>query len=61
MTSGGTASFGHGIGTDPDISVIGMVASGVGLTRYYQAWYRNAAPYCTGATYNTTNGFRVDW
>ena len=29
--------------------------------RYYQVWYRNPAPFCTGATFNQTNGWRVRW
>jgi len=30
-------------------------------TRGYQAWYRNAANFCTPATFNMTNGVRVIW
>jgi hypothetical protein len=59
-SSGGTASFGHGVGTDPNISVKGQVPTG-GVTRYYQAWYRNAAPFCTPATFNLTNGLSIGW
>jgi hypothetical protein len=58
--SGGTASFGHGIGSDPNISVKGQVPAG-GVTRYYQVWYRNAAAYCTPATFNLTNGLSIGW
>ncbi len=43
----------------PPISVRGMVTQ-PGL-RYYQLWYRNAAVYCTAATFNLTNGIRVNW
>jgi hypothetical protein len=32
-----------------------------GGTRYYQGWYRNAAPFCTSAPFNLTNGLAVDW
>jgi len=59
-TAGGTASYGHGVGTDPDISVRGAVPTG-GATRYYQGWYRNAAAFCTSAPFNLTNGLRIDW
>jgi hypothetical protein len=30
-------------------------------TRYYQTWYRNAAAFCTVATFNLTNGVQIDW
>jgi len=41
------------------ISVQGSVTSPG--TRTYQVWYRNAANYCTAATYNMTNGVEVIW
>jgi hypothetical protein len=44
---------------DPTVSVKGMVA-GPG-TRTYQAWYRNAATFCTVSTFNLTNGVLVNW
>ncbi len=59
-TAGGAASYGHGVGTDPDISVRGAVPTG-GATRYYQGWYRNSAAFCTSAPFNLTNGLRIDW
>jgi hypothetical protein len=40
--------------------VQGNVPQG-GDYRYYQAWFRNAASFCTVATYNLTNGFEVLW
>lgn len=44
---------------EPTISQDGLVlAPG---ERFYQAWYRNAAPYCTPSTFNLTNGLRVLW
>jgi hypothetical protein len=44
---------------DPPVSVAGLVAApGV---RDYQVWYRNAAAYCTAATFNLTNGLEVPW
>lgn len=32
-----------------------------GGTRYFQVWYRNAAAYCTPATFNATNGLSTYW
>jgi hypothetical protein len=49
------------VGGDPPISVRGMIP-GAGATRFYQAWYRNSALFCTpNATFNLTNGWRVTW
>jgi hypothetical protein len=56
--SGGSASY-PGVG-DPSISVRGLVPPAGGL-RYYQAWYRNAAAFCTSATFNLTNAVTVTW
>jgi hypothetical protein len=56
-TSGGASSFppaGH-----PSISVSGHVMPGD--VRHYQLWYRNAAAFCTSATYNFTNGLTIVW
>lgn len=36
-----------------DVSALGM--------RVYQAWYRDSATYCIAATFNPTNGWRIDW
>jgi hypothetical protein len=47
-------------GNDPPISVRGQVPLAGGV-RTYQAWYRNAAPYCTPSTFNLTNGIEVQW
>jgi hypothetical protein len=41
------------------ISVKGSLASG--NTRTYQVWYRNAAAFCTSATFNLSNGVQVQW
>ena len=44
---------------DPSVSVRGgITAPG---TFHYQAWYRNAAAYCTASTFNLTNGLTVVW
>ena len=32
-----------------------------GVERYYQVTYRNAADFCTSATFNITNGIRAVW
>ncbi|MBI5362214.1 MAG: hypothetical protein HZA53_03480, partial [Planctomycetes bacterium] len=45
---------------DPLVSVRGQIPA-TGGTRYYQAWYRNAANWCGPATFNTTNGVRATW
>ncbi len=44
---------------DPTISTRGMVTQPG--QRYYQIWYRNAAPFCTSAAFNFSNGLRVTW
>jgi len=45
---------------DASIAVRGLVPS-IGGTRYYQVWYRNAANFCTSATFNLSNGWAVPW
>ncbi|MCY2960261.1 MAG: hypothetical protein NTY35_08845 [Planctomycetota bacterium] len=44
---------------DPALSVLGQVTAPG--TRVYQVWYRNAANYCTPATFNLTNGLELLW
>ncbi|MCY2959410.1 MAG: hypothetical protein NTY35_04530 [Planctomycetota bacterium] len=56
--SGGNATYPEA--GDPSISVRGLVPA-VGAERRYQAWYRNAASFCTPSTFNTTSGVRVRW
>jgi hypothetical protein len=56
--SGGNASYPNG--GDPSISVKGMIPNG-GATVSYQVSYRNAAVFCTAATFNITNGMIVQW
>jgi hypothetical protein len=29
--------------------------------RTYQAWYRNAAVFCTASTFNLSNGYSITW
>jgi hypothetical protein len=54
---GGQSSF--PAGGDPAISFQGGIFEP--STRYYQAWYRDAVAFCTGATYNLTNAQKVVW
>jgi hypothetical protein len=58
--TGATATAGWPSGGDPPISVGGMVPL-FGGRRYYQALYRNAAPFCTSATFNLSNGMNILW
>lgn len=46
--------------SDPSISEAGLVPIGGG-TRTYQVWYRDAAAFCTSATFNLTSGVLADW
>ncbi len=55
---GGTSQ--HPSGNDLPVSVRGAVTA-PGTVRHYQCWYRNAAAYCTTATFNLTNGVTVTW
>jgi hypothetical protein len=32
-----------------------------GDVRDYQCWYRNAAQFCSGATFNLSNGLEATW
>lgn len=56
----GIAEFGFGVAGDPSITHRSWIPP-IGATRYYQAWYRNAALFCTPAGFNYTNGLRVIW
>jgi hypothetical protein len=44
---------------DQPLSQQGLVAAPG--TRTYQAWYRNAASFCTADTFNLTNGLELVW
>jgi hypothetical protein len=58
LTNVGGASQYPPVGA-PSVSVWGNVlAPG---TRTYQVWYRNAAAFCTAATFNLTNGWEIAW
>jgi len=56
--AGGAAAYPGAL--DPPISVRGALPPSGG-TRHYQAWYRNAADFCTPSTFNLSNGWTVDW
>jgi hypothetical protein len=56
--SSGAASY-PAVG-DASISVRGLLPPTGGL-RYYQAWYRNPAAFCTASTFNLTNGLQIAW
>ncbi|MBL8861254.1 MAG: hypothetical protein JNK02_04500 [Planctomycetes bacterium] len=46
-------------GGDQSVSVRG--ACSPGDVRVYQAWYRNAASFCTPSTFNLTNAWQLVW
>ncbi|MDZ4771590.1 MAG: hypothetical protein SGI72_00510 [Planctomycetota bacterium] len=47
-------------GADPVLSVMGGVPA-AGGARFYSAWYRDSAVFCTPSTFNLTNGVAVFW
>ncbi len=47
-------------GLDLPVSVKGALPP-AGGTRFYQGWYRDAAAFCTPATFNLTNGIAITW
>ena len=56
----GSSDCGAGIGTDPPISVTGLVQA-IGATLYYQVYYRDNAVFCKRARYNSSNGVEIVW
>jgi hypothetical protein len=56
--SNGAASY-PSVG-QPRVSLIGAIPPGGGRF-YYQAWYRNAASFCTSSTFNLSNGLEIAW
>ncbi len=62
----GTASIGYGGtnglagGDTTPLHTQGLVPFSGG-TRMYQVWYRNAATFCTSATFNLSNGVEISW
>jgi choice-of-anchor B domain-containing protein len=57
LASGGMTGYPQA--GDASVSVRGGVVTPG--TRVYQAWYRNAATFCTSETFNLTNGLSVLW
>lgn len=47
--------------TGPDLPVSIKGSPTVGFAYRYQAWYRDAAAYCTPSTFNLSNGVSVFW
>lgn len=45
--------------SDPAVSASAAIATPG--ERYYQVWYRDAASFCTSATFNLSNALRVAW
>jgi hypothetical protein len=45
---------------DVAVSIRGAIPA-AGGTRDYQAWYRNAAAFCTPSTFNLSNGYELVW
>jgi Tol biopolymer transport system component len=58
--AGGQAQMGFAA-SDPLLSVSGSIPSTTVSLRYYQGWYRDAAPFCSSAVYNLTSGLTVTW
>ncbi len=59
-TSSISGAVSYPVGSNLKISVKGAIPPSGGV-RVYQAWYRNAIPFCTPDTFNTTNGLSVVW
>ena len=57
-TVAGTAQY--PTGADALIHVRGQIPA-VGATRFYQAWYRNTAAFCTVDGFNLSNAVKVIW
>lgn len=56
--SNGVAAYGYP--ADVAIHTRGLIPASGGW-RYYQAWYRNAAAFCTTSTFNLSNGAALLW
>jgi hypothetical protein len=59
-TMNASGASGYPESGDPPVSVAGAIPP-MGGARYYQVWYRNAASFCTSATFNLSNGYSVYW
>lgn len=56
----GSTALGAEIEGDPSLSIRGLVPL-VGGERHYQVWYRNAASFCTPATFNLSDAVSIPW
>ncbi len=57
LNAGGTSRYPDS--GDQPVSVRGGIQTAT--TRHYQIWYRNAASFCSPATFNLSNGMTVAW
>ncbi|MBI5363899.1 MAG: hypothetical protein HZA53_12020 [Planctomycetes bacterium] len=60
----GTKLNAAGASQFPDVGQVPIatrVSAVAGQTSYFTIWYRNSAAFCTPATFNDTNGWRVTW
>ena len=60
----GTKANVGGASQFPDVGQIPIatrVSAVAGQTSYFTIWYRNAATFCTPATFNDSNGWRMTW
>ncbi|MBI5364420.1 MAG: hypothetical protein HZA53_14665 [Planctomycetes bacterium] len=60
VTQRGTSAIGYDLPNSLPISMRGALPA-TGGSRYYQARYRNSAPYCAPETFNMTSAIRLDW
>jgi hypothetical protein len=58
-SAGGQVSWGPGLLAT--LCTVHGVCLSAGSTHDFQVWYRNAASYCTSATFNLTNGLSVTY
>lgn len=58
--SSGSSTY-PGVPGDPPISVKGQIPIAGGVTRHYQAWFRDAANFCSASVFNLSNGVSVTW
>ncbi len=60
----GTKTNAGGVSQFPDVGQLPIatrVSAVAGQTSYFQIWYRNSAAFCTPATFNDSNAWRVTW
>jgi hypothetical protein len=61
----GTKATSAGIARYPEMGDVAISVKGAlpsfGGVRHYQTWYRNAAAFCTAATFNVTSGVTAVW